>query len=419
MNASLAAAVLIAALSGIALGQVVGRARGAAQVAALSATLQAERRASAERLSMVTADSARLAEQFQAASAEALRANSAHFLDLAQSRLRENQEAAAGDLTARQSAVVAPLRDCLVRVEERLRELETARVGAYGALTEQVGLVRAESEALRLQTAMLANALRAPQTRGRWGEIQLRRVVELAGMEARCDFDEQVSVDGGQGPLRPDLVVRLSGGRNVVVDAKVPLAAYLDAGTALGEEDRRARLRAHAGHLRSHVNSLAAKEYWAAVPGSPEFVVLFIPGEAFLAPALEHDPELLEHAMARRVMIATPTTLIAMLRTIAWGWQQEALTTHTREVFELGRELYARLSTMGEHFDRLGRSLIRAVVDFNSAVGSLESRVLVTARRLDGLGISVADLPAPRCVEHAPRPLGAPELLPDRVETEV
>lgn len=418
MNAPLAAAVLIAALLGVALGQVVGRSRGAAEVAALGATLQAERRASAERLSMVTADSARLTEQFRAASAEALRANSAHFLDLAQSRLRENQEAAAGDLTARQSAVVTPLRDCLVRVEERLRELETARVGAYSALTEQVGLVRAESEALRLQTAALANALRAPQTRGRWGEIQLRRVVELAGMEARCDFDEQVSVDGEQGPLRPDLVVRLSGGRNVVVDAKVPLAAYLDAGAAVGEEDRRQRLRAHAGHLRGHVNSLAAKEYWAAVPGSPEFVVLFIPGEAFLAPALEHDPELLEHAMARRVMIATPTTLIAMLRTIAWGWQQEALSTHTREVFELGRELYARLSTMGEHFDRLGRSLSRAVVDFNSAVGSLESRVLVTARRLDGLGISVADLPAPRCVEHAPRPLGAPELLlPDRVET--
>jgi len=309
------------------------------------------------------------------------------------------------------AGVVAPLRECLGRVEGRLRELELARVGAYAALTEQVEMTRAASEALTAETAALVNVLRAPQGRGRWGELQLRRVVELAGMQVRCDFDEQVAVDGAEGSLRPDLVVRLAGGRNVVVDAKVPLAAYLEASTAVGEAARRDRLRAHARHLRQHVDALAGKEYWAAVAGSAEFVVLFIPGEAFLAPALEHDPQLLEHAMVRRVLIATPTTLIALLRTVAWGWQQESLTEHAREVFDLGRELYARLATMGEHMDRLGRSLARAVGDFNAAAGSLESRVLVSARRFHALGIVAEDLPPPGPVEVAPRPLGAPELI--------
>ncbi|HEX3830102.1 MAG TPA: DNA recombination protein RmuC [Sporichthyaceae bacterium] len=361
MNSSCAVLILVALLVGLALG----RGFGSGRLATLEAGLAAERRAT------------------------------------------EDRSAAAAGVVG----VVAPLRDCLDRVEARLRELESARVGAYSALTEQVGMVRQASAALTAETAALANALRSPQTRGRWGELQLRRVVELAGMQARCDFDEQVRLDGPGAGLRPDLVVRLAGGRNVVVDAKVSLAAYLEAVSSCGEADRIERLRMHARQLRAHVDSLAAKEYWAAIANSPEFVVLFLPGEAFLGPALEHDPQLLEHAIARRVMIATPTTLIALLRTVALGWQQEALTAHAREVFDLGRELYARLSTMGEHFDRLGRSLSRSVGDFNAAVGSLESRVLVTARRLHGLGVVGEQLPTPRAVEQAPRPLGAAELL--------
>ncbi|MGQ0467789.1 MAG: DNA recombination protein RmuC [Sporichthyaceae bacterium] len=304
-------------------------------------------------------------------------------------------------------AAAEPLRDCLDRVERRLRELEIARVGAYSALTEQVGMVRAASEQLTTQTAALATALRAPQARGRWGELQLRRVVELAGMVEHCDFVEQdTSTDGTQ---RPDLVVRLTGGRTVVVDAKVSLAAYLEAAGTTLEAPRDERLRAHARHVRAHVDGLAAKQYWAAQPDTPEFVVLFIPGDPFLAAALDKDPELLEHALAKRVLIATPTTLVAMLRTVAWGWQQDSLTAHAREVFDLGRELYGRLGTLAEHVDRLGRSLGRTVADFNAATGSLEARVLVSARRLHAAGIAAGDIPTPRLVHAVPRPAATHE----------
>jgi len=304
-----------------------------------------------------------------------------------------------------------PVADTLDRLDVRLRELEIARAGAYGALTQQVSMTREATEALALRTGELLTALRAPQARGRWGELQLRRVVELAGMAAHCDFEEQVSVATAEGTLRPDLVVRLTNNRTIVVDAKVSLAAYLEASTAVEESRREDRLRAHARALRTHVDQLAGKEYWRAVPGSPEFVVLFLPGEAFLAPALERDPTLLEHAMGARVVIATPTTLVATLRTVAWSWQQDALTAQTREVFDLGRELYARLATMGDHVDRLGRSLNRAVADYNAAAGSLESRVLVTARRLHDLRVVGDELPAPRVAEATARPLTATELV--------
>ncbi|MBA3742635.1 DNA recombination protein RmuC [Sporichthya sp.] len=301
--------------------------------------------------------------------------------------------------------------DTLGRLDVRLRELELARAGAYGALTQQVSMTREATEALASRTGELLTALRAPQTRGRWGELQLRRVVELAGMAPHCDFDEQVSTSTADGTVRPDLVVRLTGGRTVVVDAKVSLAAYLEATTATGESHREERLRAHARALRTHVDQLAGKEYWRSVPGSPEFVVLFLPGEAFLSPALERDPALLDHALGARVVIATPTTLVAMLRTVAWSWQQDTLSTHAREVFDLGRELYARLATMGEHVDRLGRSLNRAVGDYNACAGSLESRVLVTARRMQDLRVVTDELPAPRVAEGTARPLTATELV--------
>jgi DNA recombination protein RmuC len=306
---------------------------------------------------------------------------------------------------------VAPLRDALSKVESHLRELEGARISAYTSLTEQVGFVRQASEALHEQTSSLVTALRAPQARGRWGEMQLRRVVEMAGMVEHCDFTEQASVLTDHGVIRPDMVIRLSGGKQIVVDAKVSLAAYLAAAESRDPDVIEERMRAHSRHMRDHVTGLAAKEYWREFEPTPEFVVLFVPGDAFLAPALERDPALLEDAMQLKVLIATPTTLMAMLRTVAYSWQQEALTEHARSVFELGRELYRRLGTLGGHVDKLGRSLGRAVDDYNKTVGSLERNVLVQARKMAELQVTDADLVAPPPVDTAARPLGAPELL--------
>jgi DNA recombination protein RmuC len=327
--------------------------------------------------------------------------------------LRERLAVADASAADRQQLAVsvAPLRDALGKVEGHLRELEHDRVSAYSALSEQVRALSATGEGLRDQTRSLVTALRAPQARGRWGEMQLRRVVELAGMVEHCDFSEQESVTGDGGTLRPDLVVRLAGGKQVVIDAKVSLAAYLDAAESRDPDLVEARMQAHARHLREHVRGLAAKEYWRSFEPTPEFVVLFVPGDAFLAPALERDPQLLDDAMAARVFITTPTTLIAMLRTIAYTWQQEALTAHARTVFELGRELYRRLGTLGEHVDKLGRSLTRSVDDYNKVVGSLERTVLVQARRMAELQVTDADLVEPQAVIAATRPLSAPELL--------
>ena len=304
--------------------------------------------------------------------------------------------------------LVAPMRETLARVEQQLRESDIARTRSHAELAQQVEFTRRGAEQLREQTQALVTALRRPEARGRWGELQLRRVVELAGMAAHCDFDEQVVVEGGQ---RPDMVVRLAGGKNVVVDSKVSLAAYLEAAGSADDAVREARLNAHARHLRAHVDQLGAKAYWSALPETPEFVILFIPGEAFLAPALERDQELLEHALARRVHIATPTTLVSMLRTAQYAWQQQALSENARAVFELGRELHERLAGMGRHVDRVGKSLTAAVGAYNQAVGSLETRVLVSARRLASLGIVSAELPGPAVVEETARTLSAPELV--------
>ena len=318
---------------------------------------------------------------------------------------------AAADRRDDVAVTVAPLREALGKVETHLRELETARVSAYAALSEQVGFMRSTGEDLRDQTSSLVHALRAPQARGRWGEMQLRRVVELAGMVEHCDFTEQATVTTDHGVLRPDLVVRLAGGKQVVVDAKVSLAAYLDAAESRDPDLVEARMLAHARHLREHVKGLAAKEYWRSFEPTPEFVVLFVPGDSFLAPALERDPQLLEDAMAAKVLIATPTTLIAMLRTIAYSWQQEALTDNARSVFEIGRELYRRLGKLGDHVDKVGRALSRSVEDYNAMVGSLERTVLTQARRMADLQVTDAELRAPTPLDSVPRPLNAPELL--------
>ena len=304
--------------------------------------------------------------------------------------------------------LVGPMRETLARVEQQLRESDVARATSHAELSQQVEFTRRGAEQLREQTQALVTALRRPEARGRWGELQLRRVVELAGMAAHVDFDEQVIVTGG---LRPDMVVRLAGGKNVIVDSKVSLSAYLEAASATDEATREARLAAHARHLKAHVDQLASKAYWSALQETPEFVVMFIPGEAFLAPALEHDPGLLEHALARRVHIATPTTLVSMLRTVQYAWQQEKLSENARAVFDLGRELYDRLSGLGRHLERVGKSLTSAVGSYNQAVGTLETRVLVSARRLAALGVVDAELSAPEPISDTPRPLAAPELV--------
>ncbi|WP_139982955.1 DNA recombination protein RmuC [Nocardioides litoris] len=294
----------------------------------------------------------------------------------------------------------AVVRESLERLHDQLRDLEHGRVSWQGQLHQQVLDMRASTDSLRRETQTLTTALRRPQVRGRWGELHLRRAVELAGLVEHCDFSEQARLDDGA--RRPDLVVHLAGGCTVVVDAKVPLDAYLDATGCDDDEERAAHLARHARQLRQHVDLLSGKAYWRSQEGSAEFVVLFVPAESFLAAALDADASLLEHAATRDVVVATPTTLIALLRTISHGWRHEALSARADEVHRLGRELHARLGTFAGHLDRLGRSLNQAAGHYNSAVGSLESRVLVQARRFDDLGVvtaSDADLPAPRPVE--------------------
>jgi len=338
-----------------------------------------------------------------------------HTHELAQAQTR----AADADLALRQQgvdAVVGPLRTQLAQVERQLRGLEGERARQLGELSAQVGQVREGSERLGRETAALVSALRRPQARGQWGEMQLRRVVEHAGMLERCDFDEQVQVRGEDGALRPDLVVRLPGGRCVVVDAKVTLAAYLEAAETDDDRVRAERTAAHARHLRAHVDRLADKAYWRQLPGTPEFVVLFVPGEAFLAPALEVDPSLLDHAYARRVHLATPTTLVTLLRAVAHGWRTESLAEDAQAVLDAGRAVHARLGALAGHVDKLGRSLTTAVGAYNATVGSLERSLLPSARRMADLGISDSTLEVPRAVDEVARPVTAPALVEALVE---
>src|ERR1700722_4338619 len=414
-----AISLLLGLLLGIVIGAAIGFLYARGRLAAATADASARARAAEQRTALVDGH---LAERFEALSAQALDASTARFLEVAEGRLRTANANAAGELETRRAGgghLVGPRKETLARVEDQLRESDAARNRSHAALAEQVALARHTSEQLRAQTQALVTALRRPDARGRWGELQLRRVVELAGMSARCDFDEQVTVASADGPLRPDMVVRLAGGKNIVVDSKVSLAAYLEAAESQDEVVRAARMEAHARHLRDHVDRLAGKAYWAALSPSPEFVILFIPGEAFLAPALEHDPALLEYAITRKVHIATPTTLVTMLRTAQYAWQQDALAENARAVFDLGRELYHRIASLGGHVDRLGRALTTAVSTYNQTVGSLEGRVLVSARRLNELGFTGAELAAPAPVEQAPRTLSAPEFTgPEPAEIE-
>ena len=344
----------------------------------------------------------RLADTFKALSADALRESQVAFLDRAEAALGRRQEA--------MDASVRPLEDALRRYEEHAQAMEAARQRAYGRLEEQLRALAASSADLQREAGNLAGALRAPDVRGRWGEITLHRVVELAGLAERCDYVEQATLDGPGGRGRPDMIVHLPNGRRVVVDAKVPLAAYLESTAASGPDDRGAALLRHAQQFRQHMTLLASKAYWEQLDGTPELVVMFVPGEPFLAAALQADTTLLEDGIARRVLLATPTTLIGLLLAIAHGWREERSTANALQISELGRQLYERLRTLGAHVEEVGGTLGRAVHAYNRAVGSLESRVLPAARRFRDLGAAAGDeIPALPVLDQVPRPLTAPE----------
>ncbi len=384
--------------------------------ASVAASLASERAAGSEKAALVQAAESALREAFEALSAKALQSNNESFLALAKAALGDFQQRASGDLDHRRRAIdelVKPIRESLDRVGSQLQSVEKDRVGAYSALTEQVQALAASQQQLQTETAQLVRALRTPSVRGRWGEVQLRRVVELAGMLPHCDFHEQQTVTTEDGRRRPDLIVQLPGGRHLVVDAKAPLLAYLDALEATDEPLRDANLKEHARQVRDHVTALGAKTYWAQFQPSPELVVMFLPAETFLNAALQHDPTLIEFAAVRHVVLASPTSLIALLYAIAHGWQQQAVAENVFELTKLGRDLYDRMRTLLSHFEQLRRGLNTAATAYNDAMGSLERRVLVSARRLKELNANAADLPAIAPLETIPQRLALDVSLAD------
>ena len=382
--------------------------------AALRAMLEAERRNTTEKLEVLEQARDSLKDAFAAVSSDLLAQNSVRFLDLAKEKFGELQNTATGDLASRQKAIadlVQPLRESLTKVDAKLQEVDRERATSHAVLAEQLRSLTHAQLALQSETGRLARALRSPNVRGQWGELQLRRVLEAAGMLEGSHFEIKESVHGDEGRLAPDVVIKLPGGKNVVVDAKVALTAFLDALECDDETQRDGKLRDHARQVKDHIVRLGNKAYWTHFQPAPDIVVMFVPGEALLSAALQHDAGLLEFSMARGVMLASPLTLIALLRAIAYGWQQEKIARNALEISELGRNLYDRIAKLAEHWENVGKSLAKAVNAYNGAVGTLETRVLVTARRLKDKGVTAPDeIPDLEVIDETPRPLGAPQL---------
>jgi DNA recombination protein RmuC len=399
------------------------------RTARLQAELEGERRAAQERSESFKRVTEELVEKFKALSRDALKDNNQEFLNLARATLEKFQATAKGDLEQRQQAIdqlVKPLKESLEKVDGKIGEIEKERAGAYAALREQVRALATSQLQLQAETGNLVKALRTPHIRGRWGEIQLRRVVELAGMLQYCDFTEQESVATEEGRIRPDVIVRLPGNRTIVVDAKVPFEAFYESISTTDDGIRLERLKEHARLVRAHIGNLSKKSYWETVQPTPEFVLLFLPGENFYSAALEQDPKLIEDGINQRVIIATPTTLIALLKAISYGWQQEQRAANADEVGRLGKELYDRLRTFINYFADIGRNLDRALESYNKGVGSLEARVLVTARKFKERGaLAGEEIETLEPIDKSTRVLTLdegglfPELVADETDTDV
>ncbi len=382
--------------------------------ASLDATLASEREAAKGKLQLLSEARTELENSFKALAHSALESNNANFLDLARSTLEKYQSEAKGELEAREKAVetlVKPIAETLKQVDEQVRELEKTRAQAYGTLTSQVASLLDTQKALQTETGNLVKALREPQARGRWGELQLRRVIEMAGMLDYCDFDEQKSVTNEDRRYRPDVVVKLPGGKNIVIDSKVPLTSYLAALESDDPATRATWITDHARQLKMHIDNLAGKAYWAQFQPTPEFVVLFLPGEVFFRAALDGDAELIEYGVSRKVIVASPTTLIALLKAVAYGWNQNNLAEKAREISEAGRDLYKRLGSMAGHLQEMGKKLGGAVTAYNEVLGSMERRVFPLARKFPehDRSLAAAALPELEQLDKTPFELQAPD----------